>query len=63
MRARCASATDARSKADRATIAVVPRKEPLPKTADVARWAGDPPDPARATPTANDASPGPPGRL
>eukprot|EP00966_Prymnesium_polylepis_P243656 5634568-Prymnesium_polylepis.1 len=26
----------------------------------MARWAGDP---ARATPTAKDASPGPPGRL
>eukprot|EP00966_Prymnesium_polylepis_P145765 3367165-Prymnesium_polylepis.1 len=51
MCARCASAPDARSKADRATRG---------KTADVARWASDP---ALATPTAENASPGPPGRL
>eukprot|EP00966_Prymnesium_polylepis_P002427 55791-Prymnesium_polylepis.1 len=56
MCARCASATDARSKAGPRDGSQWCRG----KTTDAARWAGDP---ARATPTAEDASPGPPGRL
>eukprot|EP00966_Prymnesium_polylepis_P234771 5430398-Prymnesium_polylepis.1 len=57
MCARCVSATDTGSKAHRSA------RRPQScrgRTADVVHWPGSP---ARATLTAEDAAPGPPGRL